>query len=160
MRPAAFSDRAGRRGPATGLLGEIIVNVVDAKTLESVRKTVIAGFRAKAAATHNIDAVQTGPREFLLAHTEVDRIQQRHLTGAYENYVGGFLTRWVIDQRGQAVQRAEHRLPPMFSTRLALLSDGNTALIANQAHPGNPLFLYQIAPIASADRPHGQIHRE
>ena len=152
LRPAAFSDRGGRRGPATGLLGEIVVNVVDAKTFESIRQTVIAGFDARAAATHNLDAAQTGPREFLLAHTEVDRIHQRHLTGAYENYGGGFLTRWSVDGEGRPERKAEHRLPPYFSTRLAIGPEGRASLVCNEARPGDPLYLYHIGLDSPADR--------
>jgi hypothetical protein len=149
LRPAAFSDRVGKQGPATGLLGEIVVNVVDAKTFASIGKTVIAGLQSEAAATHNLDALQTGPREFLLAHTEVKRIHQRHLTGAYENYVGGFLTHWTIDAQGRPVRKAEHRLPPFFSTRLTPLGEGSAALVCNEARLGDPLHLYRIRLDAS-----------
>ena len=144
MRPAPFSDRPGRQGPATGLLGELVCNVVDAETLESVRATVIAGFEAEAAATHNIEAVQTGPREFLLAHTEVDRIHQRHLDGQYVNYVGGFLTLWRIAPDGLPEQRAKVEVPPFFCTRLTAVSDDGAVLVANEAVPGDPLHLHRI----------------
>lgn len=92
MRPASFSDRPGRHGPPTGLVGEHVCMVVCAETYAVKRNTVIAGFEARAASTHNYDVARTSEREFLFAHTEVDRIHQRHLTGAYENYVGSFLT--------------------------------------------------------------------
>lgn len=144
LRPAAFSDRVGKRGPPTGLLGEIVLNVVDAQTLTSVRQTVIAGFRAEAAATHNMAAVQTGPREFVLAHAEVDRIHQRHLTGENKNYVGGFITRWRIGSDGSPELLERCAVPPFYGTRMAADDAGGARLICRQAGEGDPLQLFTI----------------
>lgn len=144
LRPAAFSDRVGKQGPPTGLLGEIVLNVVDARTLASVRRTVIAGFRAEAAATHNMAAVQTGPREFVLAHAEVDRIHQRHLTGEHKNYVGGFITRWRIGPDGSPELLERCELPPFYGTRMVADDAGGARLVCRQSGEGDPLQLFTI----------------
>ncbi len=152
LRPAAFSDRTGKQGPPTGLVGELVVNVVDAKSCRSVRRTVIAGFQAEAAATHNLGAAQTGPREFVLAHSEVERIHQRHLTGENKNYVGGFISRWRIDANGVPHLLERCQVPPFYGTEMTADEAGNAYLVCRQAGDGDPLHLYTIRPAAAPRR--------
>jgi hypothetical protein len=147
MRPAEFSDRFGRKGRKTGLLGEIVVNTIEKQgdDYHSVRNTVIAGFKAQAAATHNMAVTQIAPDQFLLAHTEVDRIHERHLSGKYENYVGGFVTQWRIDDEGRPHRLGMAELPPFFSTRLETMPGERTAvLLCNLAQEGDPMMLFRI----------------
>lgn len=144
LRPASFSDRPGRHGPRTGLVGEHVCTVVCAETFKVKNSTVIAGFEAEAAATHNYDVAQVDKREFLFAHTEVDRIHQRHLTGDYENYVGSFLTHWKIDESGTPVEMGRRRLPFISFFTLAASVDGNAILLCNEARQDDPLFMYRF----------------
>ncbi len=142
LRPARFSDRSGRHGPRTGLVGEHVCNVIDSETFESLATTVMAGFAAEAAATHNRSIAHAGGRDFLFAHTEVDRIHQRHLTGAYENYVGSYVTRWHIDSAGNARTAARQDIPFMSFFTLATDGNGHAILLCNEAREGDPLYLY------------------
>ncbi len=144
LRPARFSDRTGRHGPPTGLAGEHVCTVVCAETFRVKNSTVIAGLKAEAAATHNRAVARIGEQEFLFAHTEVDRIHQRHLTGAYENYVGSFLTRWKIDQDGTTVELGRREIPPMSFFTVASNGKGDAILLCNEARQDDPLFMYRF----------------
>ena len=139
LRPAPFSDRFGAEGPRTGLVGSMVLNTIDAVTFESVALETIAGFEAERAATHNFAYAQVGPRDILLAHTEVDRIHQRHLTGEYKNYVGGFLSAWRLDAAGQATKFAETEIEPNWFGRFVRDNNGRLLFIYNIAEPGDPL---------------------
>lgn len=137
MRPAPFSNR-GR----TGLLGEIVCAVVCARSLEVKTSTVIAGFEAERAATHQHDMIQVGSREFIYAHTEVDRVHERHKSGRYENYVGSYITRWQIDENNKPIEVGRRKLPDTAFFDLAGNAQGNVILLANDAKEDYPLFLY------------------
>ncbi len=144
LRPAPFSDRHGVEGPATGLLGSLVLHTVDAVTFESVALETIAGFHAERAATHNFAYAQIGPRDILLAHTEVDRIHQRHLTGEYANYVGGFLSAWRLDAQGLATQRAQTEIEPNWFGRFVKDVNGQWLFIYNVAEPGDALKIDRV----------------
>ncbi len=139
LRPASFSSR-GR----TGLLGEFVCAVVDAETFDVRSSNVIAGFEAEAAATHNHDVIQVGPREFLFAHTEVDRVHERHRSGRYENYVGTFVTRWKIDEQAHPTELGRRELPFISFMTLAYGEGRQAILLGNDAREGDPLFLYRF----------------
>ena len=147
LRPAAFSDRTGRRGPATGLIGEIVVNVIETNAFRSLRNTVIAGHTAETAATHNMAIAQTGPRTFLLAHSEVDRIHQRHLTGEHKNYVGGYITHWRIGEDGTPERLSRQDIHPFYGTRMVPDGAGGAHLVCAAARDGEPLHYYRIEPL-------------
>jgi hypothetical protein len=137
LRPAEFSDRGGREGPPTGLVGEVVLRTVDPDSLESAGSTVIAGFSPERASTHNIAAAQVGPRDVLLAFTTVDRIHVRHLTGRYENYTGAALARWRFGPDGTATRVAEVEIEPFYSANMTLSGDGQALFSYNKARPGS-----------------------
>jgi len=144
LRPASFSDRAGRRGAATGLLGEIVIDQVCMDEFKSMSKTVISGFMAEEASTHNYSALQVGPRDVLFANTLVDRIHQRHLTTEYKNYVRGQLTHWHLDDAGEFVKKAERTMEPFWGTKLLMGEGGQVFFFYNHARPGDALMLERL----------------
>jgi hypothetical protein len=88
--------------------------------------------------------VQTGPREFVLAHAEVDRIHQRHLTGENKNSVGGFITRWRIGPDGSPELLERCAVPPFYGTRMVADDAGGARLVCRQSGEGDPLQLFTI----------------
>ena len=137
LRPAEFSDRGGREGPRTGLVGEVVLRTVDPDSLESAGSTVIGGFSPERASTHNIAAAQVGPRDVLLAFTTVDRIHVRHLTGRYENYTGAALARWRVGPDGTATRVAEVEIGPFYYPNMVSAGDGRALFSYNKARPGS-----------------------
>ncbi|MFW5802329.1 MAG: hypothetical protein ACOCWJ_00285 [Verrucomicrobiota bacterium] len=114
LRPTSFSRR-----PRTGLLGEFVAHTVDAKTLESVSETVIGGYSAEKAATHQVATVKAGDNAFVSGYTTVDKIHQRHLTGKYKNFVAGHLDLWKIEDDGRATRLAGRERSPFWRIDLA-----------------------------------------
>lgn len=144
LRPAEFSDRQGRRGEATGLVGEIVLRVLD-RDFDTVAETILAGQEAGRAATHNLAVAMPEPGRLVLGHTEVDRIHLRHLTGEPGNYVGGFVSEWRIGSDARADRVRQLELDPFFATRLAPLPDGSLMMAGNRAIPGAPLVVSRLA---------------
>jgi hypothetical protein len=143
MRPARFTDRYGAKGPRTGTLGEIVLNLVD-QSGHHQRSHILAGHEARRASTHNIATLPLDGPRLLLAHTEVDRVHERVISGEYANYMGGFVTLFELDPQNQLVAPQQLMLPPFFSTHLARRADGTVLLLCNEASPGNPLYLYHL----------------
>ncbi len=136
FRPAAFSDRSGRQGERTGLVGEVVLRVLETDSFETVESTVIAGFTPEKASTHNVPRTQVGPRDFLFAFTTVDRIHVRHLTGRYENYTGASMSRWHIRADGTPEIIFEEDLSPFYSASLQTMDDGKILFTYKDATSG------------------------
>lgn len=95
LRPASFSNR-----PYTGLLGEVVANVVDIKSEQSINKVVIGGYTAQSAATHYLKSEQLNDNMFATAYTAVDQVHQFHLTEEHTRYVSSHLDVWQINEAG------------------------------------------------------------
>ncbi len=144
LRPAEFSDRAGRQGPRTGLVGEVVLSTLDPDSLETVGSTVIAGFSPQQASTHNFATARAGAGDILLAFTTVDRIHVRHLTARYENYTGAALTRWRVQADGTATRVAELEMKPFYSANMAPLDTREVLFSYNEARPGAPRVISRV----------------
>ncbi len=144
LRPAEFSDRAGRQGPPTGLVGEVVLMTLDSDSLESVGSTVIAGFCPRKASTHNFATARAGAGDILLAFTTVDRIHVRHLTARYENYTGAALTRWRVQADGTATCVADLAMEPFYSANMASLDTREVLFSYNEARPGAPRVISRV----------------
>ncbi len=144
LRPAEFSDRGGRQGPRTGLVGELVLRTLTPDTLEPVATTVIGGFSSEKAATHNFASQPVGRRDLILATTTVDRIHVRHLTGRYENYTGASLSRWRVQADGRAARVAELEIEPFYSANMVAAGDGQLLFTYNEARPGAPRVITRI----------------
>ncbi len=144
LRPAEFSDRSGRQGPRTGLVGQIVLRTLTSDTLEPIATTVIGGFSAAEAATHNFTSQPLGSRDVVLATTTVDRIHVRHLTGRYENYTGAWLTRWRVNSDGRAERVAKREIEPFYSANMVAAGDGQLLFSYNLARPGAPRVIARV----------------
>ncbi|HHX02002.1 MAG TPA: hypothetical protein GX739_04940 [Firmicutes bacterium] len=95
LRPTAFSNR-----PRTGLVGEVVVKVLDAD-FKDLSTTVIGGFNTHEAVTHYMKSEKLNDRMFAVAFTNVDEIHHFHLTGVHDRYVTSHLTVWEINESGK-----------------------------------------------------------
>ena len=120
LRPTHFSNR-----PRTGLLGEFVATTLDAKTLKPISKTVIGGYTAETAATHQVVSQKACERSFVSLYSTVDKVNQLHLTGRPENFVSTHLDRWEILPDGSIVQRMDNTMKPYTRMDLAMDRESN-----------------------------------
>lgn len=136
LRPTSFSDR-----PRTGLVGEVVAHAVCMERLTSVEHTVIGGFNAEGAATHHINSAKISEDAFVMAHTTVDEVHQRHVTGEYENFVSGHVNRWRLTPDGGITAQAENDMEPFEHPGLVAPGDGMLYMVYNTATEESPKWL-------------------
>ncbi len=139
LRPAEFSDR-----PRTGLVGEVVANALCMDSLESIERTVIGGYRAEEAATHQIASAKVAEDAFVTAYTTVDRVHQRHLTAEFVNYVSSHVDRWRLESDGSVTAQTQHEMDPFWRVNLAMdEQDGMLYMLAADTIDVFPVWLKQ-----------------
>lgn len=129
LRPADFSYR-----PHKGLTGSVVVNAVDAQTLESLKTTVIGGHHDSEAATHYMNGAKFDNQRLAVAYTTVDSVHEWHFGRGkrHENYAESRLEMWRIHDDGSVEKEMARSFDrPFWNTGVRSMGENKLVLSYN-----------------------------
>lgn len=127
LRPASFSDR-----PRTGIVGEVVANLIDRATLQSRAIAPLGEFSAQNAATHYTHAVKIAPDMFAVIYTTVREIHLWSKTGVHGNYNLSYLCWYRLSgsSSNPTLQKVDQQvLPAYWGSSLAWIDTERTLVL-------------------------------
>ncbi|MDG5787390.1 SseB family protein [Evansella sp. AB-P1] len=115
LRPARYSNR-----PNTGLIGELVVNVVDLNESKSVGIQALAGFDKSEGVTHYIASDQVDEEHFVSVYTTVDEVHEWHLHERHENYNHTYVSLFKLGEGNNVEEIDKVVLDPSWANRVTV----------------------------------------